>query len=161
MPVSTTRITDDQDAIVSEIEIAAPPERVFKALIDRREAMQWGSGGNFEMTVWEMDVRPGGKWQFISHEKGVKNPDGSAREFKHHGEVLEVDPPRTLAYTWFANWHENPSHKTVVRWELTAIPSGTRLKVTHSGLLQLPAARAGYSQGWPGLVEALKKHLEK
>lgn len=159
--MSTTRITDDQDAVVSEIEIAAPPDRVFQALTDRSQAMQWGSGGNFEMTVWEMDVRPGGKWQFISREKGVKNPDGSAREFEHHGEVLEVDPPRTLAYTWFASWHENLLQKTVVRWELTPTAAGTRVKVTHSGLGQMPAARTGYSQGWPGLVAALKEHLEK
>jgi uncharacterized protein YndB with AHSA1/START domain len=159
--VSTTRITSDQDAIVSEIEIAAPPERVFHALVDRKQAMQWGSGGNFEMRVWEMEARAGGKWRFISHEKGAKNPDGSRREYEHHGEVLEVDPPRALAYTWFANWHENLSHKTVVRWELTPSPAGTRVKVTHSGLAQLPSARAGYSQGWPGLVQALKTFLEK
>ena len=114
--MATTRITPDQDAIVSEIDVAAPPERVFQALITRDQAMKWGSGGNFEMTVWEMDARPGGKWQFISHEKGVANSDGSPREFEHHGKVLEVDPPRTLAYTWFANWHEDPTHETVVRW---------------------------------------------
>ena len=159
--MSTTRITPDQDAVVSEIEIAAPPERVFHALIDRKQALQWGSAGNFEMTVWEMDARPGGKWQFISHQKGITNPDGSRREIEHHGEVLEVDPPRALAYTWFASWHENPSHKTVVRWELTPSAAGTRVKVTHSGLKQLPSACVGYSQGWPGLVEGLKKYLEK
>jgi uncharacterized protein YndB with AHSA1/START domain len=159
--VATTRITPDQDAIVSEIEIAASPERVFQALITRDQAMKWGSGGNFEMSVWEMDARPGGKWQFISHERGVSNPDGSPREFEHHGKVLEVDPPRTLAYTWFATWHETLTQETVVRWELTPTPTGTRVKVTHSGLAQMPSTRAGYNQGWPGLVAALKNFLEK
>jgi uncharacterized protein YndB with AHSA1/START domain len=159
--VATTRITPDQDAIVSEVDIAASPESVFQALITRDQAMKWGSGGNFEMTVWEMDARPGGKWQFISHEKGVANPDGSPREFEHHGKVLEVDPPRTLAYTWFASWHENVTQETVVRWELTPTSTGTRVKVTHSGLAQMPSTRAGYSQGWPGLVAAFKNFLEK
>ena len=159
--MATTRITPDQDAVVSEIEIAAPPKRVFQALVDRNEALKWGSGETHEITVWEMDARPGGKWEFISREKGIKNPDGKPREFEHHGEVLEIDPPRLLVHTWLANFHEIPSHKTVVRWELTPIPAGTRLKVTHSGLAQLPASRAAYSQGWGGLIETIKKYLEK
>jgi hypothetical protein len=35
------------------------------------------------------------------------------------------------------------------------------VKIIHSGLLQMPSARAGYSQGWPGLVAALKRFVEK
>jgi hypothetical protein len=65
-----------------------------------------------------------------------------------------------LAYSWFANWHEKPDHRTVVRWELTATKAGTHLKVTHSGLAQMPAACQGYSQGWPGLVQSLKNFAE-
>ena len=33
--MASMHITPDQDAVVSEIEIAAPPERVFRALIER------------------------------------------------------------------------------------------------------------------------------
>jgi uncharacterized protein YndB with AHSA1/START domain len=161
MPVATTRITPDQDAVVSEVDIAAPPERVFQALIDSKQARQWGTGENYEVKVWEIDARPGGKWHFVSQERSAKKAGSSPQVFEHHGEYLEVTPPSLLVHTWFANWHENPSHKTVVRWELTPIPTGTRLKVTHSGLLQLPTARDGYSQGWPGLVEAIKKFVEK
>ena len=42
MPVS--QITPDQDAIVTEIEIAAPPERVFQALTDPAQLMLWWAG---------------------------------------------------------------------------------------------------------------------
>ena len=115
--MSTTRITPDQDAIVSEIEIAAPPERVFQALIDRNQAMQWGSGGNFEMTVWEMDARPGGQYRYAT-EKGTVVVN-NVSEFECHGEIVEYDPPRVLAYTWLANWHDDVTRRTVVRWELT------------------------------------------
>jgi uncharacterized protein YndB with AHSA1/START domain len=48
-----------------------------------------------------------------------------------------------------------------VRWELTPTGSGTRVKVTHSGLAQLPIARKDYSGGWPGVVEMLKKYVEE
>jgi uncharacterized protein YndB with AHSA1/START domain len=74
---------------------------------------------------------------------------------------LQFDPPRLLVYGWFANWHAQPSHKTVVRWDLTPTPLGTKVKVTHSGLAPLPDARKGYSEGWPGLLQALKNFFEK
>jgi hypothetical protein len=31
-------ITPDRDAVISEVEIAAPPERVFQALVTREQA---------------------------------------------------------------------------------------------------------------------------
>lgn len=153
--MSKTIITPDRDAVISEIEIAAPPERVFQALTTRDQALQWGTTDAFQVMAWEMDARPGGKWTFTSIEKGTQ------KEFEHHGEVLEVDVPRVLAYTWFANWHEDPLHRTVVRWELAPTSKGTHVKITHSGLAQLPSAATGYSQGWPGLLQDLKRFLEK
>jgi uncharacterized protein YndB with AHSA1/START domain len=82
-------------------------------------------------------------------------------EFECHGEIVEYDPPRVLAYTWLANWHDDASRRTIVRWELTSKAAGTHVKVTHSGLAQEPTARKDYSGGWPGVVEMLKKFVEK
>jgi uncharacterized protein YndB with AHSA1/START domain len=158
--MATARITPDNDAVIAEIEIAAPPERVFDAITKREQARQWGGGKEFEILRWEMDVRPGGKWDFVSRERSGKHPIGLDR-FEHHGEFLEVDPPRLLVQTWYANWHPNPSQRTLVRWELTPTKTGTRLKVTHSGLAQLAGTAEGYSQGWPGLVQQIKTFVEK
>jgi len=156
--MATTRITPDNDAVVSEVEIAAPPERVFHALTTREQALQWGSNDAFEMTSWEMDARPGGKWRFVSKER--KGP-GAGKIYDHHGEIVEMDPPRVLSYSWFANWHPIPSHPTLVRWELIPSEAGTHLIMTHSGLAALPGACQGYSQGWPGLVAQLKIFVEQ
>ena len=82
-------------------------------------------------------------------------------QFVCHGEVLEYDPPRLLAYTWIANGHDDKERRTTVRWELTPAGKGTRVKVTHSGLAQENVARKDYSGGWPGVVELLKKYVEK
>jgi uncharacterized protein YndB with AHSA1/START domain len=153
--MAKTIITPDRDAVVSEIEIAAPPERVFRALVNRDAALAWGNSEAFQITAWEMEARPGGRWRFSSRQRS------SDQVFDHHGEVLEVDPPRVLAYTWFANWHSDPGHRTFVRWELTPTNAGTYVKLTHSGLAQLPEACMGYSQGWPGLLEALRNFSEK
>jgi uncharacterized protein YndB with AHSA1/START domain len=158
MTSAKSSITPDQDAVITEIEIAAPPARVFQALIEREQALQWGGGEAFEITHWEMDVRPGGKWRFSSRERASS---GSGKVFDHHGEVLQLDPPRLLEVSWFANWHPDPTHRTIVRWDLAPSKLGTRLKVTHSNLAPLPGAAQGYSQGWPGLVQQIKSFVEK
>jgi uncharacterized protein YndB with AHSA1/START domain len=161
MPATTkSRISPDNDAVTAEIEIAAPPERVFEAIANREQALQWGSSDAFQIVLWEMDVRVGGAWRFVSKERSGKNPPG-LDNFDHHGEYLEVDPPRLLVHSWYANWHPDPSHRTIVRWELTPTKTGTRLKVTHSGLAPLAGAAQGYGDGWPGLLQQIKNFLEK
>ena len=147
----------ENDAIVTEIFISAPPERVFKALIDREQALKWGDGPRFTMTEWEMDARVGGKWSFVSKDRSNKE---STSGIPHHGEILRLEPPRLLEYTWYASWHSNQLQETVVRWDLSPVPGGTQVKVTHSGLAQMPAERKGYAGGWPGLLAAIKQFVE-
>lgn len=153
--MSKTIITPERDAVISEIEIAAPPERVFEALVNREQVSQWSNSDAFKLVHWELEARVGGKWRSTSRETT------SSKIFDHWGEVVEVDRPRILAYTWFANWHSDQTHPTMVRWELASTAVGTRLKVTHSGLAPLPGACEGYSQGWPGLLAAVKASVEK
>jgi uncharacterized protein YndB with AHSA1/START domain len=156
MTDSKSVISPDNDSVISEIEIAAPPARVFSALVEREQALQWGGGETHQITSWEMDARPGGSWHYVAKER---KPAGA--EFDHHGEIIQIDPPRLLEYSWFANWHPDPAHRTVVRWDLTPTATGTRLKVTHRGLAAMKGLAEGYAQGWPGLVEQIKKFVEK
>jgi len=154
-PVSGT----SQDAVVSEIYIAAPPERVFQALIDPKQVMQWWTSDACRIELFEMEARSGGHWRFATKQSTL-NVNGVTK-FNCHGEVLEFDPPRLLAYTWIANWHDDKTRRTVVRWELRPEAGGTRVKVTHSGLAEEAVARKDYSGGWPGVLELLQKFVEK
>jgi uncharacterized protein YndB with AHSA1/START domain len=156
MPIAI--VTPDQDAIVSEIDIAAPPARVFQALTDAGELKRWFTNPESPLEFWEFDARPGGKYRYAT-EKGTLVVNG-VREFECHGEVLEYIPPRLLVYSWIANWHDDTARRTIVRWELTPTPTGTHVKVMHSGLAQEPVARKDYSGGWLGVVEMLKKFVE-
>jgi uncharacterized protein YndB with AHSA1/START domain len=156
--MATTTITPDNDAIVSEIHVAAPPERVFQALIDPRQVMKWWTNPDVGIEAFALDPKRGGRWTYDTKQTKL-NVNGVSK-FHCEGEVLEYDPPRTLAYTWIANWHDDKSRRTIVRWELTADGSGTRAKVTHSGLLQENTARKDYSGGWPGVLGQLKKFIE-
>jgi uncharacterized protein YndB with AHSA1/START domain len=161
--MATTMVNTDQDVIVSEIEIAAPPERVFQALTDAGQLSRWFSGPECPAKSWEMDPRPGGRYGYAT-QKGSLVVNGVS-EFECRGEIVEYDPPRLLSYTWIANWHDDTSRPTLVRWELTpqggTKHSATHVKVTHSGLAQEPVARKGYSGGWPGIVAMLKKFVEQ
>ncbi|MGA2346965.1 MAG: SRPBCC domain-containing protein [Candidatus Sulfotelmatobacter sp.] len=156
---TTTIVTPDQDAVVSEIEIAAPAARVFQALTDADQLRRWFSDASCPVHRWEMDARLGGRYRYTT-EKGTAIVN-NVSEFECHGEILEYDPPRVLVYTWFGNWHDDVTRRTVVRWELTPTKTGTHVKVTHSGLATLPIARKDYSGGWTGVVEMLKKFIER
>jgi uncharacterized protein YndB with AHSA1/START domain len=156
--MSTTIVTPDQDAIVSEIQINAPAERIFKALTDAAELKRWFTNPECPVKSWQMDARVGGSYSYAT-EKGSIVVNG-VNEFKCQGEILECDPPRVLVYTWSASWHDDTSKRTVVRWELAPKQGGTHVKVTHSGLASLPIARKDYSGGWPGVVEMLKNFVE-
>lgn len=152
--MATIIVTPDQDTMISEIDIAAPPDRVFDAIANpetvRRRAPQ--------LDVFEMDLRVGGKWRL---EIRPPKPHHGVSVIRHEGEVLEIDPPRLLVYTWFANFHNDPKHRSIVRWELTPTQSGTHVKVTHSGLASEPAARKDYAGGWPGVLDEIKIYAEK
>jgi len=156
--MATTTVTPNQDAVVSEIEVAAPPERVFQALIDPQQVMQWWTNDQCRIKSFSFEPRPGGRWTYDTVNS--KLDINGVHKFHCEGEVLEFDPPRLLAYTWVANWHEDKSRRTLVRWELTPQGKGTRVKVTHSGLAQEAAARKDYTGGWPGVIGLLKKFIE-
>jgi uncharacterized protein YndB with AHSA1/START domain len=156
--MATAKITPDQDSVICELHIAAPPERVFQAIIDPKQVMQWWTSELCEIESFALDPRRGGRW---SHDtKSTKFNVNGINKFHCDGEVLEFDPPRLLAYTWTSNAHEVPNRSTTVRWELAPEGNGTRLKVIHSGLLQLPLSRQNYSGGWPGVIGQLKNFVE-
>jgi uncharacterized protein YndB with AHSA1/START domain len=142
--------TQVNDAIVAEIVINAPAERVFAALADPRQRVQWwGSKGRFQATHMESDLRPGGAWLM----------SGTAMEgkpFTVRGEYRTIERPRVLEFTWLPDWKEEP--QTLVRFDLEEKDGTTTVRLTHSGFAT-DAAREGY-QGWPWLLSMLRAHVE-
>jgi uncharacterized protein YndB with AHSA1/START domain len=151
-------ITPDRDAIIAEIDISAPPSRVFEALTNPAQLLRWFNDASCPVKLWQMDARLGGSYCYETG-KGTHMVNG-VDEFTIHGEITEIDPPRLLVYTWIANWHRDKNMKTMVRWDLAPTESGTHVKVTHSGLAQEPEASADYSCGWTSVVEKLKQFTE-
>jgi uncharacterized protein YndB with AHSA1/START domain len=152
--MATASVTPDHDTIVSEIDIAAPMDLVFKGICDAETVRRRTP----RLDIFEMDLRVGGKW---SLELRMPKPHHGVNVVRHDGEILEIDPPCLLVYTWFANFHNDPKSRSIVRWELTPTKSGTHVKVTHSGLASEPAACKDYAGGWPGVLEELRIFAEK
>ncbi len=90
---ATTTIYSEGGDLVFERTFDAPRELVWKAFTDpERIPLWWGPQGT-TTTVVEMDVRPGGRWRYVSHA-----PDREDVAF--FGEYLEVDPPNGFSWTF-------------------------------------------------------------
>lgn len=98
-----------------------------------------------------MDVRAGGKWS----SRGTSAKMG---DFTVHGEYLEIDPPRRLAYTWNATWMPR---NTVVVWELIELEGGTLVKITHTGFAGDSEQASNHSNGWALVLGWLQGYIEK
>jgi uncharacterized protein YndB with AHSA1/START domain len=143
--------TDTDDAIIREIIIKAPAERIFDALTDPLQRVAWwGSEGRFKATHMESDLRPGGAWLMSGSGMGGK-------PFTVRGEYRSIERARLLEFTWLADWHENPP-LTVVRFDLTEKGGATTVRLTHSGFAS-GLSRENY-QGWPWLLAMLQAYVE-
>jgi uncharacterized protein YndB with AHSA1/START domain len=163
--MATASITPDQDAVVAEIFIAAPPARVFQAISDPTQLPRWwGQDGLYHVTKSTMDVRPGGKWR----SEGV-GADG--KSFYVEGEYLEVDPPRLLVHTWIASYDNT---NTVVRWELEPQSvhglapngpkksgTGTLVRVRHEGFAGNLQSAKDHGEGWKRVLGWLEAFVTK
>jgi uncharacterized protein YndB with AHSA1/START domain len=141
--MTTTHITPDQDAVISEIDIAAPPARVFQALTLGDELKRWFTSPECPAKSWEMDPRLGGRYGYAT-EKGSFEVSGIT-EFECHGEIIEYDPPRVLAYTWLVRApHYRPlgtrAHENGNACESHSQRPGTRVR-RPQGLFQRLARR--------------------
>jgi uncharacterized protein YndB with AHSA1/START domain len=143
--------TSATDAIVKEITIKAPAERVFEALTDPGQRVKWwGAEGRFQATEMESDLRPGGAWLMRGIGMG-------GRPFLVRGAYRLIERPRLLEFSWLADWEEN-AQPTVVRFDLAEKDGATTVRLTHSGFTS-ERSRENY-QGWPWLLALLRAHVE-
>ena len=164
--MATATFAPDNDAVVVEILIAAPPARVFEAISDPNQtAKWWGQKGLYRLTNSHSDVRVGGKW----FSEGVSD---KGERFRVEGEYLEIEPPRLLVHTWNPSYHK--LRDTVVRWELEPrdlhglhqqgphrVGTGTLVKITHSGFAGNSEQCRGHGEGWKRVLGWMQGFVER
>lgn len=114
------------------------PERVWRALTDRQALSQWLMATDFEPALGH---------HFTFRAKPQPGWDGVT-----YCEVIELDPPRRLAYTWRGGaGKDRPlTLDTVVRFTLAAEGTGTRLILEHTGFSGLKSVLVSFmmKSGW-------------
>lgn len=115
-----------------------PPQRVWRALTDPDALAEWLMPNDFKPML-------GHRFQFRS------KPMPGWRGFVDC-EVVELEPPRRLAYTWIGD--EDWDAPTLVRWTLEPDGAGTLLVLEHTGFKE-PWGRSVADMlrgGWDGML---------
>ena len=89
---TTLSLPSDREILMTR-KFDAPREIVWDIITDPKLIPQWYGFARDETEVKKMDVRPGGKWQYITHTQG-----GEVVDF--HGTYREVIAPEKLVYSF-------------------------------------------------------------
>ena len=121
-------------AVIVEREIPFPPEKIWRALTQPHLIEAW---------LMKNDFKP-----VPDHRFSLRADWGSV-----DCQVLEVEPNKSLSYTWAAYGLES-----VVTWTLTPTAAGTQLRMEQSGFRpDQQQAYQGARGGWQQFLAALEK----
>ena len=125
-------------SVVVEREMPYPPEKIWRALTQPHLIAEW---------LMKNDFKP-----VVGHRFDLR-ADWGAVDCR----VLEVEPARTLSYTWAAYGLES-----VVTWTLTPTSAGTRLRMEQSGFRSdQQQAYQGAQYGWQRFFAKLEQVLPR
>ncbi len=133
--------------IVVEQHLAAEPERVFAAWTSAEALRSWW-WPHIADTSYELDARPGGRYEIRSEAAG----------FGARGEFVEVDPPRRLGMTWVWLNHGRAAPEERVTVDFSASNGGTLVTLRHQ-LDPIAGEGDNIRQGWTDVFARLARAL--
>ena len=145
------------DAIEKAIDIAAPVERVWRALTDHQQFGRW-----FGVAV---------EAPFAVGETSRGHITYPGYEHVEWDAIIErMEPPNRFSYRWHPYAIErdvdySAEPRTLVEFTLEPIASGTRLIVVETGFDAIPAHRRAdclrmNDSGWAEQVINIRNHVE-
>ncbi len=135
--------------VEARVDLAAAPERVFRALTTVEICCWWVRPGVFDTRRWTGEVRVGGQWETT----GV----GQTGPYRMVGEFFAVEAPRRLEHSWTVVGA--PGGVSRVIYDLEPVETGTRLTLRHAGLKVAPICEAtlkGWETSLARLAELMK-----
>ena len=133
-----TETATETRSVVVEREMPYPPEKIWRALTQPHLIAEWLMKNDFQPVVGHrFDLRA----------------DWGAVDCR----VLELEPNKTLSYTWAALGLES-----VVTWTLTPTGTGTHLRMEQSGFRSdqkqaYHGARAGWQRFFASLEQVVAR----
>jgi uncharacterized protein YndB with AHSA1/START domain len=125
-------------SVVVEREIAFPPEKLWRALTQPHLIEEWLMKNDFQPAVGHR-FKLSGDWGAVDCE------------------VQEVEPNKSLSYTWAAFGLES-----VVTWTLTPTSTGTHLRMEQAGFQpEQQQFYQGAQASWPQFVTKLEQVLAR
>ena len=140
-------MTDTLPSVTIVRRINAPPAKVWAAITQPDQMIQWWGPDAGPTLRADVDVRPGGRFSVVFRllNGGEHNPTGIYQE---------VIPERKLVFTW-----DLPGEReSLVTFLLKPIDGGTELTLLHEHLPD-EAERESHEQGWSGLLDKLPLFL--
>ena len=129
---------------------------VFTAGLGRWWPLAHGIGRTPRKAV-AMETRLNGRW-YETAEDGTET---------NIGRIIVWEPPRRFVMTWDINSQWKPDTTVNSEVEVRFIPdgAGTRVELEHRNFERMGAEggekmRKDVNGGWPGLLEAFKKHAD-
>jgi uncharacterized protein YndB with AHSA1/START domain len=135
-------------SIVVERLMPHPAEKIWRALTLSDLVVEWLMRNDFQPLL-------GHRFQF--HATPLPGWSGVT-----NCQVVEIDPPRRLAYTWGDGTESDSGLKTLVTWTLTPAEGGVLVRMAQSGFR--PQDEAGYQGmggGWPRILGKLEEIAAK
>ena len=132
-------------SVVVERKMPHPPEKVWRALTQAPLIDDWLMANDFEPVV--------------GHRFNFRSPPRPQWNGVVDCEVLEVDPPTRLVYSWNASGEgAKDGLRTTVTWTLAPMDGGTHMRMEQAGFRpQDENNRAGAAYGWERMVAALER----
>jgi uncharacterized protein YndB with AHSA1/START domain len=126
MSMAKTEFVVDRDKLQVRMMrvLNAPRERVWRAVTERDQVVQWWGPRAYTTVVDRLDLRVGGGWHFV-------HKDAKGNEYAFHGEYKAIDAPRSVTQTFvFEGIPDADSHALTETMTLTEVEGGkTKIEV--------------------------------
>lgn len=137
--------------------IMAPPERVFRALVNPEAMAKWSPPHGFVGKVHEIDVRVGGGYKMSF----TNLTTGQSHSF--HGEYLEIKPNELLRYIDRFDDPKMPGDM-MMTVSLRKVMGGTELKITQEGIpdmIPVEMCYVGWQQSLNLLIQLVEPEIKE
>lgn len=136
-----------QDIVITRV-FDAPREVVFKALTDPSLIPSWWGPARYETTVDRADVRPGGRWRYVSR-------DADGTEYGFRGVYHDIVAPDRVVQTF--EFEGMPGHVSLDTATLEEVDGKT--KYVGVSVFQSVADRDGMAQS--GMEEGASEGFDR